>query len=297
MQKGDKNLVDDRELIYEYLPVHIKKEIFRIASSRRGGISSIGEIRLCAGPASSVLSHGERVFLGMTVSAAEIEVVVNRLCDGALYAHRETLSDGYISVGNGVRVGVCGQARYDSERLIGICEVTSLVFRIPSGECSVADQIYEAWQKTDRGMLIYAKPGGGKTTALRSLVSRVAAGRNGARVAVVDERCEFSEDECRRLGIHLLRGYKRALGMEIALRTLAPDVSAVDEIGSKTESESMMESLSSGVKILATAHASSRAELFSRVTAVPFFERKIFDVLVGIFNTDGTYRVETEEIS
>lgn len=289
-------MVEDRTTIYESLPVHITKEIKRIAASRLGGISSIGEIRLCAGPASSILSHGERIFLGLQVTTEEIEAVVNKLCEGALYAHRETLADGYISIRGGVRVGVCGMARYDSERLIGVTDVSSLIFRIPSGECSVSDELFDAWRKTKKGMLIYAKPGGGKTTALRSLVSRIAHGREGERVAVVDERCEFSEEECRRLGVHLLRGYKRGLGMEIALRTVAPDVIAVDEIGSKMESEGMLQSLSSGVKILATAHASSREGLLSRVTAVPFFERGIFDILVGIFNTDGTYRVEVEEM-
>ena len=49
----------------------------------------------------------------------------------------------------------------------------------------------------------------------------------------------------------------------------------------------MLESLNSGVRIIATAHADSFSELKKRISLVPFFENEIFDVFVGISIKDG----------
>lgn len=99
-----------------------------------------------------------------------------------------------------------------------------------------------------------------------------------------------------RLGVDLFRGYKRADGLEIALRTMAPEVLVIDEIGARRESDELVDSLNSGVRLLASAHAGSYEEVLRRVSLLPFFDFKIFDVIVGIFNTDGIYSIKTERI-
>lgn len=279
-----------------YLPCGIMRNIKRICASRRGGIFSVGEIHLSVGSGSSFLSHGERIYIPLFVTAIEMRETVEKLCGGALYAHRESLSEGYISLEGGIRVGVCGRARYECGRLVGVSDITSLLFRIPSEESSVVDELFAAWRGTERGMLIYAPPCGGKTTALRSLVCKIAGERERQRVAVVDERCEFIPEECMRLGVDLFRGYKRADGLEIALRTMAPEVLVIDEIGARRESDELVDSLNSGVRLLASAHAGSYEEVLRRVSLLPFFDLKIFDVIVGIFNTDGIYSIKTERI-
>ena len=289
-------MTDVKNRILEYLPFSVSREIKRILLSRVGEIHSLGEIRLCLGRGSSIKSHGERLLLHVEVSASDMSATVNKLCDGGVYAHRDTLSEGFISIEGGVRVGVCGNARYESDRLVGVTDISSLVFRIPSVKCNFTDKLYRAWGEVERGMLIYAPPGGGKTTALRALVDAISSGKESKIVAVVDERCEFFLDECRDNGIHLLRGYKRGIGLEIALRTLSPEVIAVDEIGASKESEEMIDSLNSGVPIIATAHAKRLDELMKRSSLTPFFERNIFDVFVGIFNTDGTLSPKIDKI-
>ena len=93
-----------------------------------------------------------------------------------------------------------------------------------------------------------------------------------------------------------LRGYGRYDGMEIALRTMSPDVIVIDEIGSRGESERMLDHLNSGVRLLATAHAQSARQALLRPGVQVLIENGIFDVLFGIFNTDGTYRCEIERL-
>ena len=278
--------------ISEVLPSGVKRELFSIASSRKGGYLGFSELRLSVGCRSSVVSRGERIYLGSRISPSDIGEVVRRICKGALYAYRDTITEGYLALEGGVRVGVCGHARYEGDRLVGISDISSLVFRIPTATSELIDQLIEAFNESRRGMLIYSKVGGGKTTALRSLVSAISVGKGAMRVAVVDERCEFSPEECARCGVDLLRGYKRALGVEIALRSMAPEVVVIDEIGARREAEAMIDSMNSGVRILASAHAASLSELKRRSSLIPFFEHGIFDTYIGIFNTDGVFRCE-----
>ena len=171
------------------LPGHVVRELFRIAHTRRGGVREISELHVTLGRRSSVFIGGERVLLGVEVTAHDMDITVHRVCGGAIYAHRDTISDGYVSLRGGVRVGICGQARYESDRLVGVSDVSSLVFRIPTATSSLKDELYSAWQGTVRGMLIYSPPGGGKTTALRTLVAMIAERNPFERIAVVDERC------------------------------------------------------------------------------------------------------------
>lgn len=284
------------DAVLRCLPIPLGRELIRVARTRREGIAGISELHLTIGRRSFVRIGREQIFLGVEVTVSDMESTVRRLCQGAIYAHRDTITEGYISLEGGIRVGICGQARYESDRLVGVSDVSSLLFRIPTATSDLADELYSAWCITRHGMLIYSAPGVGKTTALRTLVGIMAEKCPEQRVAVVDERCEFSVTECRRLGVMLLRGYRRADGMEIALRTMSPTVIAVDEIGTRRESDAMTESLNSGVKLIATAHATDKYELEKRGGTQPFLEAGVFDVFFGIFHTDAGYSCKIEDL-
>ena len=264
----------------KYLPRRIRAELDRLLSSRKSSYDEISELRLRSFGNSSVYIGGERILLCTQLGEDELGECVSLMCEGSLYSKRDGIREGYISLSDGVRVGICGRARYDGGALVGVSEVSSLVIRVPSVTKADIAPLFDAWKNTERGLLIYSPPGVGKTTALRSLVGYIGSLRQ--EVAVIDERCEFVSDDYKRSSVDILRGYKRDVGMEIALRTLSPDVIAVDEIGKKSEAEAMLESLNSGVKIIATAHASSLDTLRERPNMRPFFESDVFDSFVGI---------------
>ena len=278
-----------------YLPSGIRREAEAILSKRVGGVSSVSELHLCIGRGSSLLSDGERINLMSGVTESEIRQTLVRICSGAVYAFRDTISEGYVSIEGGVRVGIGAQARYSGGRLVGVSNVNSLLFRIPSAHSSLIDRLYEAWCDVRRGMLIYSVAGGGKTTAIRDLSVQIAK-REKKRVAVVDERCEFIVNECSSAGIMLLRGYERRKGVEIALRTLAPQVIVIDELGAREESCGIIESLLSGVTVLATAHAAHEDELVRRTALAPYINAGIFDITFGIFHTDNAYTFKSRKI-
>ena len=284
------------EEIYGKLPHGLVVQIRNISLARKIDITAINEIRLCTGGASILRINGERVRLPYVTSRAEAEELVRRLCDGALYAHKSTIVDGYISCAGGVRVGICGHARYEGGCMVGVCDVSCLVIRFPNALSSLGDELYSAYRKAERGLLIYSAAGVGKTTALRTLLPMISRGGLGELVAVVDERCEISASECCAAGIAYLGGYKRAVGFDIALRTLSAQVIAVDELGGVKESEMIRASLLSGVKLVATAHATSHRDLLLRDGIRPLYQSGAFDVSFGIFYTDQGYHCCTESI-
>ena len=281
--------------IYSSLPPMLFSEIKRISSGFSGGISAVSEIRLVRGAGSSLIMGGIRYRLYSALSRDEMEEVFFKICSGAVYAHRDTVGEGYVCTPCGVRVGVSGTARYDGGTLVGVSDVNTLVFRIPTAESSLKEELYRAYCECERGLLIYSRAGVGKTTALRTLVSAIAEREPRENIAVVDERCEFDPDACESRGIMLLRGYDRARGMDIALRTLTASIIAVDEISGKENSERILSSLNSGVRFIATAHAERLCELLARSGIKPFVEADVFDVFFGIRYTDGGYFGEVEK--
>ena len=273
----------------------MREEIKIISLSRGIALYEISEIRLRASARNSIIMRGERIVLSSQISSFDISKSFSLMCEGAVYAQRETIKDGYVTILGGIRVGICGQARYDGGALVGISNLTSLVFRIPTQVSFDIEPLYRAWKESSRGMLIYSAPGVGKTTALRHLCQAIGGGRHSEQVAVVDERCEFLPEDYQNASVDILRGYKRADGMDIALRTMSPSVIVVDEIGRKREADAMLESLNSGVKLLASAHASSFSELSKRISLKPFFENRIFDVYAGVEIKNGARHFTIEE--
>lgn len=284
------------ERVLSLLPRGVGEEISHVAQGRRCGLSGISEIMLRREGRCSIIIGGETVALSSVLSREECEGLVRRLVDGALYAHRDSIAEGYISLWGGVRVGVCGSARYESDRLVGISDMRSLLFRIPTGKCDFSEELYSVYScGIGQGMLIYSPPGVGKTTALRALCKKLSSGRGAVRVAVIDERCEFFEGDYSGCEVDILRGYRRREGVEIATRTLSPDLIMIDEIGAE-DAEQLMRVVRCGIPLIATAHASSFDEIRAKPSLRGLMSASVFSVFVGLSRRGGKYRLSVDRI-
>ena len=282
------------ELALSYLPCRLSREIKGLLGSRSGGLSEIREIRVRCGGLSSLIYKNEALPLLTRVGKEDMEETVRRLCDGSLYAYRDTVAEGYIPIGMGIRVGVCGRARYESRVASGIADISTLVVRIPGHGCEFSEELFSVWQGgVGSGMLIYSPPGVGKTTALRCLAEKIGSGREGVRVAVVDERCEFCKEDYDRCHVDILSGYRKREGIEIAARTMSPEVIMIDEVGGE-DASAILGVVRCGVPIVATAHASSLEEVYSRSALTPLLDSGAFDVFVGISRTGTGYLLSVD---
>lgn len=267
--------------VLNFIPNRVRDEIVRL-SDLYGGTDAVSELRLRTASRGVITVGGKRLPLASEISQAELAEVLTRMCRGSLYAYRDKIAEGYITLPGGVRVGICGRARYDGGALVGISDISSLIFRIPTSDFFDTEALVSLFQGSRSGMLIYSPPGGGKTTALRSLASLIGRGWYGEDVVIIDERREFLPEDYIGCSVDILRGYKRAHGVEIALRTLSPTVMIIDEIGREQECLALLGLLNSGVRLIATAHADSLEGLKRRSSVLSLLNGQIFDTCVGI---------------
>lgn len=249
------------------------------------------ELRLYC-DASPVLVYGNRNIRVSGVCCAEtILQTVCALCGNSLYAHEETLRNGYIYTVDGLRVGVCGRAVCDGERLAQVTDISSLCIRIPHRIPGAADPLLPLLREKDppAGILIWSPPGVGKTTVLHELAAVLPEGTPSYRVAVVDTRMELGMDV---RGADILRGYPRAVGMETAIRTLSPQIVICDEIYTQEDCRAVLYGASCGVAMIASTHASCFQDLEHREALRTVLQSDVFSYFVGLRKTDGIVRYE-----
>lgn len=265
--------------IFQYLSDDVIEALNKLPTSV---LQNISEIRLRSyGAASVTISNENRILYHdkkpIMLDLSQIEFVFNKLCNNAVYKYENQISNGYITIEGGHRVGFCGTAVYDNERIISLTNITSIVFRISRQIKNAAREIIGNIYEEGRvfSTLIVSEPCGGKTTILTDL-TRLFSGF-GVRCAVIDERSEicsvYNGHAQKDIGMltDVLNEYKKQHGMALALRCLSPQVIICDEIGATDDIDMIIETMNAGVPVVATAHASNEEELFDR----PQIERLI----------------------
>ena len=242
----------------------------------------VEEVRLRRGRCASVTANGTNLRLSTVLTGAQMEALLLAMCTGSLYAHGETLGEGYLVLPSGVRVGVCGRAAVVGGRVTGVESISAFCIRVPHGAPEVGYEICEIFgrlQKT-RGVLLFSPPGVGKTTVLRGVAARLA---RDLRVAVVDTRGELGAlDGDETLLLDVLSGYPRGRGIGIAVRTMAAEVILCDEVGDLGEAREIVAAHTGGVPLIATAHAASVRELLSRPGMRLLHESRVFGAYVHV---------------
>ena len=293
----EKSVSKKLETVLAYLPRTVSERVLELAVSADKGVFSISEIRLRSNGVCAVVMGGRNLPLGVRLSDGELKETLRRVSGGAMLAHRDDVRRGFISLDGGIRVGVAGHARYDGDNMIGISDISSLVFRIPTGECSFAGRLYAEWLIIGGGMLICSRAGEGKTTVIRALARLVGSGERPRRVVVVDERCELFPLV---QGVHcfdpgprtdILSACGKAKGILILLRTMCPQYIAVDEITATEDCDALLNAGWCGVSLLATAHAADRNDLLHRPVYRPIVTNRLFDTLV-LMQPDKSWRAE-----
>lgn len=261
------------------IPQRLRPEVDRL------GRLDARELRLRLGRPPELVLTNRTVQLPDTVTREDLNYCVNTASRYSPWA-AATMARGYLTAPGGHRIGICGQAVVREGEMAGMREISSVCIRIARDFPGISGDLAER----TGSVLILGAPGWGKTTLLRDLIRQKA--RNGLRVAVVDEREElFPAALAPEEGVDVLSGCPKPLGVDQLLRTMGPEVIAMDEITAREDCEALQTAAWCGVNLLATAHAASLEDFLHRPVYEPLVKKNLFDYLV-ILHPDKSWHLE-----
>ena len=291
--------MDREESVLKIFPSRIRQALEQTELN----MENLQEIRVRVGQPLLCVYRGREFFLAgngkleeqeknpVTVSGEELLETVSYVSRYSLYAFDEELRQGYITIPGGHRVGIAGKIVMEGEKIRSVRYISFLNVRLSHEKKGCADRVFPYLVKNGRfcHTLIISPPRCGKTTLLRDIIRQASNGNDllaGQNVGVVDERSEIGGSyrgvPQNDLGIRtdVLDCCPKAEGMMMLVRSMAPDIVAVDEIGDYRDSRSIETVFHCGCRLLATVHGSSMEDilkkpLLQRLVQYRCFERYI----------------------
>lgn len=260
----------------------------------------IEEIRLRTGQAMMlVYAAGQKKAGTRTVTRQDLDYILARAANNSVYAELESIKNGYLTVDGGHRLGLAGSVVIKDGEVTNINNLTSIAIRIAGEVKGASKDVIRAYGGEFDSTLIVAPPGCGKTTLLRDMICNLS--NSGFRISVCDERGELAACHAGvpQLPIgentDVLSGCPKAEGMLMLLRSMNPQIIAVDEITAAQDVAAIEQAANCGVQLLATAHGRSMEDLLTRELYRRLIDLGVFKYIVIIKN-DGSHRARLERL-
>ena len=260
--------------LLQYFPAALRSRI------PKHKLTDAEEIRIRVGQPVEIFCGGSYIRREDTViEQSMLYEMLNYLTGYSLYALEEEMKQGFFTIAGGHRVGLCGHMSYHDtdagNQADVLSDISGLNIRIAHEIRGCAGNLVSCLRCGDSiyNTLIFAPPGFGKTTWLRDCIRILSGGEDGKRglkVGVVDERSEIAA--CHQgvpqndLGprTDVLDNCPKEIGMQMLLRSMSPEVIAVDELGREADYAAVESAVRAGVKILGTVHAQTKEELYQK---------------------------------
>lgn len=224
----------------------------------------------------------------------ELESTFQKICGFSVYARQNELNRGFITLKGGHRAGVCGTAVIENGKIVNIRHITSINIRIAREYKNCASALLRD-ADVSGGLLICGAPCSGKTTLLRDIARQISNIEN-KNVVLIDERGELAGKSGS--GFHndvgmcdVFDGYAKPAAILHAVRSMSPDLIICDEIGSDDDVKALALCKNSGVNVIATVHASNKADLMTKKQIMSVIKTGVFPSIVFLSGRNRAGRI------
>ena len=240
------------ENILQYLSQSIQDEIEFFMENVEDRKNNIEEIRLRAERKMSIKTSTKSYILEHIVTTEELLETFQKICEHSIYAYQKQISEGYITIKGGHRIGIAGNCVMEHGKIININYISSLNIRIAREKKNSSNKIFNYIIENNEVLntLIVSKPGCGKTTILRDALRKISTGiaelgLSPKNCGIVDERGEIASlykgVPQNDIGIlsDVITNSSKSQGLHMLIRSMSPEVIACDEIGGKEDIEQL----------------------------------------------------------
>lgn len=280
-------------LAYDLLSPKIRCAVSAVSDIER---TRIQEIRLRLARKLTATVFGKEYFItqsgrlmsdatnGIDITQEDIDFTYQRAFNHSLHSYQREISRGYITTEGGNRIGFCGTAVLNPNedyRIETVKYISSINIRIAREVFGSGQAIFQkAFSNGPASLIIAGPPSSGKTTILRDICRLLG---NSTRLSLIDERNEISatKDGFPQNSIgemaDVFNSYTKYDGIMTAVKVMSPVILVCDEIGAKEDAKALEYALNSGVKLIATCHASDYDDLKRRPVISKLIKDKAFD--------------------
>ena len=268
-------------------------------------LNSVNELRIRNNRPIIVNISGRDMFLSLSgytnnesraiiAGENEAEEVVIKASEYSLYAINDNLKNGYITVKNGVRIGICGEIVMTGGQVSTCKNISSILIRFANDVKFCSSEIINKLNLTSKALsvAIISPPGGGKTTIIRDLARELSKKNN---IVIIDERYELASQNGLSFSFDIgycdvCSGGNKEINIQNTIRSCAPNFIVTDEI-STNDYDVLHYAKTCGVNVLATIHAKAIDELLKKQGLEKIVNDKIFDYYVLLSNRNNPGKI------
>ena len=276
-----------QEEIAKLFPAHIRQALL----AAHFDMDQVYEIRLRVNAPLIVIYQGQEYFLtregefsreesqGCFVRAEDLKETMEYVSSYSMYAFEEEIRQGFITIQGGHRVGIAGKTVLEGDRIKSVKYISYINLRLSHQIKGCASPILPYIIKNRQ-------------------VSSGSSYMPGVSVGVVDERSEIGGSyqgiPQNDLGIRtdVLDCCPKAEGMMMLIRSMSPEVVAVDELGDYEDIHAIESVIHCGCKLFATVHGSSIEDIKRKPLMQRLVRERIFERYIVLHHQDRAGRVK-----